>query len=247
MKDHPSKETSINASEQVVHPEVTSPGSGSSPLAGRTSNERLTLGKLVLQTARGEVKERVLSAEEVADMQSHLGQILEAKRRFRFVPDETIDSSKPEMQPVETTEKPADPKRDEKLRQVSLATMDAKLLGCGFVMILPDNSFQHVPLDRIQIKPESSPVEPACEHPIEKLFHHGFVSGKPNDYRCDQCNAVINLPNLDQNEWLKARSAEKAGCALCAEGMNSFADPATGNRMHARNGVVTVCTAQNGK
>jgi hypothetical protein len=45
---------------------------------------------------------------------------------------------------------------------------------------------------------------------------------------------------------LTALRPEKAECALCAEGMNSFADPATGNRMHARNGVVTVCTAQNG-
>src|ERR1700747_534474 len=32
---------------------------------------------------------------------------------------------------------------------------------------------------------------------------------------------------------------EKAGCALCGEGMTPFAAPATGNRMHARNGVVT--------
>lgn len=73
---------------------------------------------------------------------------------------------------AETTEKPVDPKRDEKLRQVSLATMDAKLLGCGFVMILPDNSFQHVPLARIQIKPESSPAEPK-EHLVKGLASAG--------------------------------------------------------------------------
>jgi hypothetical protein len=38
-------------------------------------------------------------------------------------------------------------------------------------------------------------------------------------------------------------ASEKAECALCAEGVNSFSDPTTGNRMHARNGVVTVCSA----
>lgn len=59
------------------------------------------------------------------------------------------------------------PKRDEKLRQVSLATMDAKLLGCGFVMILPDNSFQHVPLDRIEIKPEKGAQETKPDGPYE--------------------------------------------------------------------------------
>lgn len=31
------------------------------------------------------------------------------------------------------------------------------------------------------------------------------------------------------------------GCGLCAAGMNSFIDPDTGNSMHARNGVVTIC------
>ena len=43
---------------------------------------------------------------------------------------------------------------EQRLREVSLATIDAKLRGCGFLMILPDNSFQHVPHDLIEIKPE---------------------------------------------------------------------------------------------
>lgn len=41
---------------------------------------------------------------------------------------------------------------DERLREVSLATMDAKLLGVGFLMILPDNNFKYVPLDKISVK-----------------------------------------------------------------------------------------------
>jgi hypothetical protein len=53
-------------------------------------------------------------------------------------------------------------------------------------------------------------------------------------------------PPILPERFNSTSTPEKAGCALCAEGMNSFADPATGNRMHARNGVVTVCTAQNG-
>lgn len=38
----------------------------------------------------------------------------------------------------------------------------------------------------------------------------------------------------------------KTECSLCASGMNSFTDPATGKKMHARNGVVSLCSAPNG-
>jgi hypothetical protein len=41
----------------------------------------------------------------------------------------------------------------------------------------------------------------------------------------------------------KEPHGNETGCALCAEGMNSFIDPDTGNRMHARNGTVTLCSA----
>ncbi len=34
------------------------------------------------------------------------------------------------------------------------------------------------------------------------------------------------------------------GCSLCAFGMNSFIDPDTGNRIHVRNGVARLCSAQ---
>lgn len=33
-------------------------------------------------------------------------------------------------------------------------------------------------------------------------------------------------------------------CSPCAAGMNSFTDPDTGKKMHARNGVVDICPAQ---
>jgi len=65
----------------------------------------------------------------------------------------------------------------------------------------------------------------------------------------DPCPAIDDAHTEHQGKcvYCGAPMAQvKAECALCAEGMNSFADPATGNRMHARNGVVTVCTAQNG-
>lgn len=37
--------------------------------------------------------------------------------------------------------------------------------------------------------------------------------------------------------------AEKTKCSQCAEGMNSFTDPDSGNVVHARNGVVVLCSA----
>jgi DNA-directed RNA polymerase subunit RPC12/RpoP len=66
---------------------------------------------------------------------------------------------------------------------------------------------------------------------------------------CPNCGQkIFSIPRMGISHVCGGTTLtpEKAGCALCAEGMNSFADPATGNRMHARNGVVTVCTAQNG-
>ena len=44
--------------------------------------------------------------------------------------------------------------KDERLAEVSRATIDAHLLGCGFLMILPDNSFKHVPVEDIYLKPK---------------------------------------------------------------------------------------------
>lgn len=40
------------------------------------------------------------------------------------------------------------------------------------------------------------------------------------------------------------RDALKTQCSLCATGMNSFTDPDTGKKMHARNGTVVLCSAQ---
>lgn len=40
------------------------------------------------------------------------------------------------------------------------------------------------------------------------------------------------------------RSPDETECGLCAAGMNSFTDPDTGIRIHARNGTVTPCSAQ---
>jgi len=76
------------------------------------------------------------------------------------------------------------------------------------------------------------------------------VEPKARQYICDcdpeQAKRCIDTDNRTGRPSNGCRRAEKAECALCAEGMNSFADTVTGNRMHARNGVVTVCTAQNG-
>jgi hypothetical protein len=65
---------------------------------------------------------------------------------------------------------------------------------------------------------------------------------------------IISLQDDNGREWepsgpqqnMADGSSTKAECGLCAEGMNSFTDPDTGKKMHARNGVVTVCTAENG-
>jgi hypothetical protein len=42
-----------------------------------------------------------------------------------------------------------------------------------------------------------SPAKAICPHPVDKLFYHGFVSGNIGDFRCDQCNTVINRCDLD--------------------------------------------------
>jgi hypothetical protein len=44
-----------------------------------------------------------------------------------------------------------------------------------------------------------------CAHPLGALFHHGFVSGKLHDYRCNLCNTVVNIPGLDCRIWATAR------------------------------------------
>ena len=53
--------------------------------------------------------------------------------------------------------------KDERLNEVSRATVDAKLWGAGFLMLFPDGSFKHIPLDRIRITPEKQPDQPAGE------------------------------------------------------------------------------------
>ena len=53
-------------------------------------------------------------------------------------------------------------------------------------------------------------VEMGCEHPLGRLFYHGFVSGRVGDYRCDQCQKVVYLPSLDAREWAAAREEFKA-------------------------------------
>jgi len=59
-----------------------------------------------------------------------------------------------------TDKRDAKQPRDERLAEVSRATVDAKLYGAGFIMILPDGVMKHVPLERIQIKPEVSEDQP---------------------------------------------------------------------------------------
>ena len=51
--------------------------------------------------------------------------------------------------------KPPDSDRayDLRLREVSLATVEAKLLGVGFLAIFPDGAFQYVASSRISLKP----------------------------------------------------------------------------------------------
>jgi len=49
----------------------------------------------------------------------------------------------------------------------------------------------------------------ACEHPLGELFYHGFVSGRLGEYRCNKCNTILYLPNLDSREWSAARAELK--------------------------------------
>ena len=66
---------------------------------------------------------------------------------------------------------------------------------------------------------------------------------------CEWCTAGVPRSVDGQRHdsiygvWACRVPAQKSRCGLCAEGMNSFTDPDTGKKMHARNGVVTVCTA----
>jgi hypothetical protein len=66
----------------------------------------------------------------------------------------------------------------------------------------------------------------------------------------DQIDGLLERVNLLEKflggRWHvadAARATPETGCGLCAMGMNSFIDPDTGNRMHARNGTVTLCCA----
>jgi len=37
-----------------------------------------------------------------------------------------------------------------------------------------------------------------CEHPRDRLFHHAAVSGRLGDYRCDECDTIVNFsPDQD--------------------------------------------------
>ncbi len=64
---------------------------------------------------------------------------------------------------------------------------------------------------------DSHETRESCVHPLGALFHHGFVSGKLHDYRCNLCNTVVNIPGLDSRIWAAARidfqnaTAQKAG------------------------------------
>jgi hypothetical protein len=60
---------------------------------------------------------------------------------------------------------------------------------------------------------------------------------------CPQCGII----NGFHRESCPLRHSVKAGCGLCAEGMNSFLDPNTGQMMHARNGTVTFCSSPKAK
>lgn len=44
--------------------------------------------------------------------------------------------------------------RDVRLREVSLAVIDAKLLGAGLLMLSPTNDFQWIPLEAVTIDTE---------------------------------------------------------------------------------------------
>jgi hypothetical protein len=78
---------------------------------------------------------------------------------------------------------------DERVREVSLATIEAKLLGTAFIMIMgPDCRFKHVPAYRIDIKPERC----ACGEFV--LLRGAHATGSANssgsrisEHRRDRC------------------------------------------------------------
>jgi hypothetical protein len=43
----------------------------------------------------------------------------------------------------------------------------------------------------------------ACEHPREDWFYHSGVSNRENDFRCNKCNLVFNVPEdeLSNTSW----------------------------------------------
>jgi len=52
-----------------------------------------------------------------------------------------------------------------------------------------------------QCNPEETVAEHVCLHPIEEYIHHGFVSGKQNDFRCTICNTVVNFSPSQLAAW----------------------------------------------
>jgi len=63
-----------------------------------------------------------------------------------------------------------------------------------------------------------------CVHPLGALFHHGFVSGKLHDYRCNLCDTVVNIPGLDSRIWAAARvdfQDARPVCPQCGQ-INGF-------------------------
>jgi len=50
---------------------------------------------------------------------------------------------------------------DDRLAEVSRATLDAKLYGAGFVMILPDGVMRYLPAERIHLEPDVPPDQPS--------------------------------------------------------------------------------------
>jgi hypothetical protein len=66
-----------------------------------------------------------------------------------------------------------------------------------------------------------STAETRCVHPLGALFHHGFVSGKLHDYRCNLCNKVVNIPGLDSRIWAAARiDFQEANALKASEGQS---------------------------
>ena len=50
---------------------------------------------------------------------------------------------------------------DERLREVSKATVEAKMYGCGFIMLTADGAFFYVPVEAVKIDVDLWPERPA--------------------------------------------------------------------------------------